>query len=120
MTMDIKSNSTARYILLVEVVGIAFLAIFVWVMELFDIVGTFSGIPTNWADLEESAWESLMIIFTGTIVVLMTRKLLSRLKHLEGLLHICSFCRKIRVGDEWITLEQYVQTNSEAVFSHGF
>jgi hypothetical protein len=89
-------------------------------MEYFDIAGTFSDHPAHFADFEESAWESLLIIIVGTLVVAITRKLLKRLRYLEGLLHICSFCRKIRVGDEWIPLEQYVATRTDAAFSHGF
>lgn len=42
-----------------------------------------------------------------------------RLVRLEGLLPICSYCKKIRDGsNEWSSVETYVQQRSEASFSH--
>lgn len=43
------------------------------------------------------------------------------LKTLTGLLPICSWCKKIRMedGKEWMRIEEYVQKNTYAEFSHG-
>jgi len=45
---------------------------------------------------------------------------LSEIKTLEGLIPICSYCRKIR-DDEgyWSQIEQHIQRHSKAKFSHG-
>ncbi len=45
---------------------------------------------------------------------------LAEIKRLEGILPICSFCKKIR-DDEgyWQQVEQYISEHSQAVFSHG-
>ncbi|MBI4608539.1 MAG: response regulator transcription factor [Candidatus Rokubacteria bacterium] len=41
-------------------------------------------------------------------------------KRLEGLLPICSYCKKIRdERDEWVPLDWYVATRTDAAFSHG-
>ena len=41
-------------------------------------------------------------------------------KRLEGLLPICSYCKKIRDGENtWHSVEVYIREHSEAVFSHG-
>jgi len=43
-----------------------------------------------------------------------------RIKRLEGLLPICSYCKKIRDKDNaWQTLELYIEDHSKAEFSHG-
>lgn len=44
---------------------------------------------------------------------------LTEIKSLKGILPICSYCKEIR-NDEgyWIQLEQYIQTHSDAQFSH--
>lgn len=48
------------------------------------------------------------------------QKALDEVKTLEGILPTCSYCRKIRDdGGEWHQLEEYIQTHSEAQFSHG-
>jgi phosphoserine phosphatase RsbU/P len=39
---------------------------------------------------------------------------------LEGLLPICSYCKRIRNDrDEWSSLEGYIEKRSKAEFSHG-
>jgi len=44
---------------------------------------------------------------------------MSRVKQLEGLIPICSYCKKIRDDrDYWHQLESYVSTHSEAQFTH--
>lgn len=41
-------------------------------------------------------------------------------EHLEGILPICCYCKKIRdEKDEWRALEDYIETRSKAEFSHG-
>jgi phosphoserine phosphatase RsbU/P len=45
---------------------------------------------------------------------------LSRVKRLQGLLPICSYCKKIRNDDNyWQQVEAYITERSEAEFSHG-
>ena len=47
-------------------------------------------------------------------------EVLSQIKHLEGIIPICSYCKKIRDDHEvWQRLETYICQHSEAVFSHG-
>jgi DNA-binding response OmpR family regulator len=45
---------------------------------------------------------------------------LSRVKLLQGLLPICSYCKRIRNdSDYWQQVETYMSEHSEAVFTHG-
>jgi hypothetical protein len=49
------------------------------------------------------------------------RELDRHVQALEGLLSICSFCKKIRnESGEWEQLESYVSSRSDARFSHAF
>ena len=49
-----------------------------------------------------------------------TRALTRQVSLLEGLLPICSFCKKIRdQKDEWQVLERYIMARSGATFTHG-
>jgi hypothetical protein len=50
---------------------------------------------------------------------------LSHIKHLEGILPICSFCKKIRIEasdpqnqKNWVQFEKYISSRTEARFSH--
>ena len=45
---------------------------------------------------------------------------LAREKHLQGLLPICSYCKKIRDDkDYWQQVEGYIEDHSAVSFSHG-
>ena len=45
---------------------------------------------------------------------------LARVKQLEGILPICTYCKKIRDNKEnWHQMEEYISKHSEADFSHG-
>jgi sigma-B regulation protein RsbU (phosphoserine phosphatase) len=45
---------------------------------------------------------------------------LTRVKQLQGLLPICSYCKKIRDDrNYWQQVEAYIAEHSEAIFSHG-
>jgi hypothetical protein len=46
--------------------------------------------------------------------------ILSRVKQLEGIIAICSYCKKIRNDtNSWDQIETYISSHSEALFSHG-
>jgi len=48
------------------------------------------------------------------------KQALSEVRQLRGLLPMCSNCKKIRDdANEWIVLEKYIQTHSDATVSHG-
>jgi len=45
---------------------------------------------------------------------------MNEIKTLQGLLPICSYCKKIREEDgKWKRIEQYIAENSAATFTHG-
>jgi hypothetical protein len=44
---------------------------------------------------------------------------IEREKHLQGLLPICSYCKKIRDDQNyWQQVERYVETRADVAFSH--
>ena len=46
--------------------------------------------------------------------------LIARVKRLEGIIPICSYCKRIRDDQNcWNQLEQYLSDHSDALFSHG-
>jgi two-component system cell cycle response regulator len=48
------------------------------------------------------------------------RRQAQTLRVLEGMLPICSFCKRIRSGESWEPLERFIGSHSEATFSHTF
>jgi sigma-B regulation protein RsbU (phosphoserine phosphatase) len=47
-------------------------------------------------------------------------ELQAEVKQLEGLLPICSYCKKIRdEGNTWVRMESFIERQTDAHFSHG-
>jgi hypothetical protein len=43
-----------------------------------------------------------------------------QLKHLEGFLPVCGYCKRMRTPDQsWVPFETYISDRSDALFSHG-
>jgi len=71
--------------------------------------------------------DSLICFFVLVLLALLTselgrhsRHLRQRVRVLEGLLPICSFCKNIRdEKNQWIRFEEYLSAHSDAVVSHG-
>ena len=79
------------------------------------------GVPAGWLP----AWADAatdVVILTG-VAVLVDRMLRQQreILILQGLLPICSFCKRIREeGGQWRQLETFIAERSDARFSHTF
>lgn len=65
---------------------------------------------------------AVIALFSFAVAVLilhLRRQELAR-RVLEGMLPICGFCKRIRNGDSWESLEGFITDHSEARFSHTF
>jgi hypothetical protein len=79
-----------------------------------------------WSSLEAVINVVIRMIVFSLIVLLVDseikrRVLQKEIKVLGGILPMCSFCKKIRTGNNiWIPLEEYIHEHSEAELSHGY
>ena len=80
----------------------------------------------QWTGTSAMAFEGInsavqvLVLTALAIFVDRTAKLVTEVKVLQGILPMCSFCRKIRDKDQqWIPLEKYIDGHSEAQISHG-
>jgi hypothetical protein len=114
-----KKGIMKKTIIIYEIVGFVFIIFYLWAEEIFDLPHNLLGAeatPINWV---EATMETVIFLIFGALIVFMTRKFLNHIRYLEGFLPVCSFCKKIRVGSEWISIENYITEHSEAEFSHG-
>lgn len=75
-----------------------------------------------WTMVEGSINIAIQMIVLGGLAWLVDQVARQRreIRVLQGLLSICSVCKKIRTQDHtWEVLEQYITAHSEAEFSHG-
>ncbi len=86
--------------------------------EAFDLPHHIFGAqptPINWV---EAVIEAAYILVLGAAGIFLSWLFFRQIKYLEGFLPVCSFCKKIRVGENWIMIEQYIREHSAAEFSH--
>lgn len=103
-----------------EIAGFLLVIALSWLGELIDIPHIVFGFDPTPFNYVESVCESALTIGLLLFVLFVTRRLFKKIRHLEGMLPVCSFCKKIRTGNEWVPIERYIQHNSEATFSHSY
>ena len=110
----------SKKIITYEAIGFAGIMMFIWFDEWVDITHLLFGeapTPFNW---KEASFESLLIAILGLMIINHTQKIFQRMKYLEGILPVCSSCKKIRdENGDWQALESYIHNKSAARFSHG-
>jgi hypothetical protein len=85
-----------------------------WADEIFDVPHTVFGAratPINWT---ESTFESVLVFLLCSLVIVVSRNLLTRIKYLEGFLPVCSACKRIKVDHEWVPFDKYLSNHLEA------
>lgn len=108
------SIHTTRRLLLYEWLGFGLMTLVLWLDELLDLPHLLLGSPRTPVNIGESLIETAMLLPLAGAVAWLTSHLMHRVKHLEGLMHICSSCHRVRDGDEWVSLEEYLHSHSQA------
>jgi hypothetical protein len=101
-------RSTLRQVRNAVLFGFVCLAAAAWMLELTDP-------PFSW---REPLMENLLTVLVGAIVYQYVRRLLRRVRYLEGFLPVCGFCKRIRLDEDWVTLEEYMHAHSSVRMSH--
>ena len=112
-------KDVARKTILWQTIAFGLLLCLIVGDEIFDIPHNLFGFertPVNWV---EAAIESTYIVVLCIMSTALSWRLLKRLKQIEGLLPLCSYCKKVRTGEKWESIEIYITKRSDAKVSHG-
>lgn len=108
-----------RRLLAVEAAAFAAVAVLLWLDEVLDLPHHLLGAPPTPVNWRESLLESACVAALWVVTAAATYRLLRRVRRLEGLVPVCSACKKIRSGVDWVSLEPYLRDHSDADFTHG-
>jgi hypothetical protein len=103
-----------RKVLAYEMVGFLLIALMIWADEIFDLPHLILGAPPTPVNWKECVAESTFVLLFGVIIYVFTTRLLARVRHLEGSIPVCTFCRRVQIYTGWITMEDYVKQFSDA------
>ena len=111
-------NRTGHSILKQEATGFSLIILLSWATEAFRIPHLLFGEPVefNW---QRALLRSLIVAIIWIWVHLTTKKILTRLHHLEEFLLVCSWCRKVGYEGKWLTMEEYFGSKFSTETSHG-
>jgi hypothetical protein len=116
----ITKKFLSKKVLFYEKIAFSSVVALIWLNEVFDLPYVLLNgevTPVNW---RESIFETLIIALLGLVIIRNTKTLFQKMKYLEGLLPICSSCKKIRDEQgKWQQIETYIHKRSEIRFSHG-
>ncbi|HBB96469.1 MAG TPA: hypothetical protein DC054_13865 [Blastocatellia bacterium] len=113
-----RAKTQISRILWLETVAFMVIIALSWLHELTDMAHSISGIEYV-PDWVEATTETVMVVLVAIPVMILTKRLVSRLYQLEGFLRVCAWCRKIDHDGEWIPLEEFFERKFETATSHG-
>ena len=117
--MKIEQQHTyEKVILSLELIGFGAVIAMIWLDEYVDLPFRFLGAAKTPARPQEFWFEGLGVLFVATAVIVATLWIFRRLRRLEGFIEVCAWCRKINLGDDWISFEQYLKREHDVQSSH--
>jgi hypothetical protein len=114
-----EENMRFGKVLLCQSVGFIAIILLSWVDEVVGLRSLILGGHPYISDFRESTLEMLFVLAIWLIVVGTTRRLLTRVNHLEKFLRVCSWCRRIGNDGRWVQLEEFVSIKFDTLTSHG-
>jgi len=112
-------SKIGKLIIIGETAGFFLIIATAWITALFDPPYIFFHQGFKPIDIYETAFETFMILVVAVFVILYTGRLFSQIKYLEDFMVICASCKKVKVGEEWVQIEQIISEKSDVKFSHG-
>jgi len=112
----VKSGSR---VLWYESLGFGLILVLSWLNRLIDLPRLVIGGDPTISKWRDSFIETMLILLIWAFVHSLTKRLVDRLQHLEGMLRICAWCRKVGHGDKWMRLEEYFAEGLHIGTTHG-
>jgi hypothetical protein len=116
--IDLSFDTLVRRILQLEIMAFAGIILISWVNEIYDLPHMLYGAAPSSINYHESAIETAWALLVLVFVLAITKSLLKQIRHLEGFLPVCSFCKSIRVDSDWVPIERFMQEHADVKMTH--
>ena len=114
----IHSRGVPHALLLGEAIGFFVIVAAIWVDELWDLPHRLFGAPMTPFRPEEAIAESTLVVTLCVIVMWQSYRILRRVAYLESMVVMCAWCRRVRHGGAWMSVEAFLAQHN-ARTSHG-
>jgi hypothetical protein len=109
-----ESHTYEKVVLIIEVIGFSILLGVLWLDEYLDVPFRFLGARKTPLRPQEFWFEAITVLLVAA-----TLWVFRRMRVLESLVHVCAWCRKVNVDDEWVSFEQYLKRELDVKSTHG-
>jgi hypothetical protein len=113
-----RQHTYEKVILAVEVFGFASVIAVLWLDEYVDIPFRLLGALKTPSRPQEFWLEALSVLLVAVAVIVATLWVFRRLRVFESFIHVCAWCRKVNLGDDWISFEQYLRRTHDVHSTH--
>lgn len=110
---------TASPVLVYQGFGFGLIALLSLFNNVLDLPRMLSGGEPGVARWRYGVLETAIILLIWAFAFSVTRRLLLRLRRLEGMLRLCAWCRKIGYRDQWMAIENYFAEGFQVRTTHG-
>lgn len=115
-----KRRTPPSKVLVYQSVGFCVLIALSWLDELVGVSPLIQGYGVQHGfNLRECLLRMLLILAVWLLVASSTRRVLERLRQLEGFLRVCSWCRRIDFKGRWMPLEEFLHQGFDTPTTHG-
>ena len=114
-----KQHAYEKFILSLELLGFSTVLLVIWLDEYVDVPFLYLGAKKTPARPQEYWFETMAVLLLAIAIVIATLWVFRRLRFIEHFIQVCAWCRKVQVGDEWVSFEQYMKRQHDVKSSHG-
>jgi len=115
MFMNAPLSKVAQY----QSLGFLAIIALTWLDELVALPSLIFGHSSMITDFRESTLKMLLVLAVWFLVACSTRRLLVRVRYLEGFMRICAWCHHIDFKGDWISLEDFLRKGFDTPTTHG-
>jgi hypothetical protein len=114
-----KQHAYEKFILSLELLGFGVVLLIIWLDEFVDVPFLYFGARKTPPRPQEYWFETMAVLLLAIAIVSATLWVFRRLRSMEHLIQVCAWCRKVNVGDEWVSFEQYMKRQHDVRSTHG-
>lgn len=113
-----KSSRLGR-VLLYQSIGFLAIIALCWLDDLMGLASLIFQNNHYVVNYREPALKMLLTLGIWFIVSASTRRILERVRYLEGFLRVCAWCRRIEYKGQWMPLEEFMHQGFDTPTTHG-
>lgn len=87
--------------------------------DLIALPSLFFGDSPSATNFRDSGLKMSLILIVWFIVACSTRKILARVRYLEGFMRVCAWCHHIDFKSKWVSMEDFLQQGFDTPTTHG-